>query len=139
MPRSMTVSAFVALCALGMAQNQPTAPSLPRMRADLEYLCSEKLQGRASLSPGADLAASYIAAEFKKAGLAPLVPHGDFLQKFALIAPSSPSSLPPQGTLATVRERTRIEFLPGKDYRTTYLKELKISAPVAFAGYGIVA
>ena len=139
MPRPLKFSTLVALCAFAMAQNHSTDPSLSRMRADLQYLCSEKLQGRASLSPGADLAASYIVAEFKKAGLSSGTATGDFLQKFPLIAPNSPASLPAQGNLAAVRGGTRIEFLSGKDYRTTYLQELKVSAPVVFAGYGIAA
>ncbi|HEY3836849.1 MAG TPA: M28 family peptidase, partial [Bryobacteraceae bacterium] len=91
------------------------------------------------MSPGADLAANYIAAEFKKAGLSSATPNGDFLQKFTLIAPITLPSLYPQGSLAAVREGTRIEFLTGKDYRTTYWRGSNVSAPLVFAGYGITA
>ena len=71
---SSTVSRFrlpklALVCAVAMAQSGPGAVSLSRMRAGLDYLCSEKLQGRASLSPGADRAARYIASAFEKAGL----------------------------------------------------------------------
>jgi hypothetical protein len=139
MPRPLKLATFAALCAIAIAQRNPNALSLSRMRADLQYLCSEKLQGRASLSPGADLAASYIGAEFKKAGLSSASPDGDFLQKFTLIAPITVPSLPARGNLVAVRQGTRIEFLPGKDYRSTYWQVLKISAPLAFVGYGITA
>ncbi|MFN3728610.1 MAG: M20/M25/M40 family metallo-hydrolase [Fimbriimonadaceae bacterium] len=44
----------------------------PELRADVEFLASDTLQGRATPSKGLDLAADYIAADFKKAGLRPL-------------------------------------------------------------------
>jgi hypothetical protein len=135
MPRLLKPTTFAALCAIAIAQSDPTALSLSRMRANLQYLCSEKLQGRASLSPGADLAAGYIAAEFKKAGLTSAAPTGDFLQRFELNAPITV----PSTSLVAAREGARIEFHPGKDYRSTYWKALNLNAPLAFVGYGITA
>src|ERR1700722_16072875 len=113
MPRNSWPLWLVALCAIVMAPNGPDVVRLSRLRADLQYLCSEKLQGRASLSPGADLAAGYIAAEFKKTGLSSTAANGDFLQKFTLIAPISVPPLPKPASLVAVREGTRIEFHPG--------------------------
>ena len=46
------------------------SPSRERMRADLEFLCSPPLEGRASLTRGADASAWFLAAEMRKAGLA---------------------------------------------------------------------
>ena len=92
MPRHSKVTPLAVLCAVAIAQNDSPSISLSRMRADLQYLCSEKLRGRASLSPGADLAARYIAVAFKKAGLAPAAGDSGFLQQFLLIATLTPPS-----------------------------------------------
>jgi hypothetical protein len=59
--------------ALGVAlAQQPTptdAPRVERLRAHIEYLASDKLEGRRTGSPGANLAAEYIAREFARYGL----------------------------------------------------------------------
>lgn len=41
------------------------------LRTDLMYIASDQLQGRDTPSPGLDLAADYIAAQFRRAGLEP--------------------------------------------------------------------
>jgi aminopeptidase YwaD len=57
---------LVASLALGL-----TAPSISpnTVRTHLEYLCSDELEGRMTLSKGSELFAKYAAAEFKKYGL----------------------------------------------------------------------
>jgi Zn-dependent M28 family amino/carboxypeptidase len=58
--------------ALGVALAQQPAQNLPsveRLRAHTEYLASDKLEGRRTGSPGANLAAEYIAREFARYGL----------------------------------------------------------------------
>lgn len=139
---------IATLCAVALAQTGSPAVSLSRMRADLEYLCSENLQGRASLSPGAEMAARYIAAAFEKAGLGPAAADGGFLQRFPLIATAAPSpaasrpaSAPDRArnNMAVVREGVRTEFRPGADYRVSSWGTLNLSAPLAFVGYGITA
>src|SRR6266550_94903 len=49
-------------------QTQPT-PSVEQLRTHVEYLASDKLEGRRTGSPGANLAAEYIAHEFSHYGL----------------------------------------------------------------------
>jgi Zn-dependent M28 family amino/carboxypeptidase len=54
------------------AQQKPaeeTAPNVERLRAHVSYLASPKLEGRRTGSPGANLAAEYIAGEFARYGL----------------------------------------------------------------------
>lgn len=136
------------LSVIAMAQTGPASVGLSRMQADLKYLCSEKLEGRASLSPGASLAARYIAAEFSKAELAPAAENEGFLQQFPLIAilASTPAvSRSPKEPdrartgMAVVREGVRTELRPGADYRGGSWRALNLSAPLAFVGYGITA
>jgi hypothetical protein len=64
--------ALVVVLAFGIAlAQQPTTngPSVERLRAHIEYLASDKLEGRRTGSPGAKAAAEYIAREFSRYGL----------------------------------------------------------------------
>src|SRR5580765_2868082 len=55
-----------------------------RLRADLTFLASDALEGRRSLERGSEVAIQWIASQFAKAGLKPLV--GDsYLQPVPLI------------------------------------------------------
>src|SRR5258708_26409047 len=62
---------ILALGALALAQTRPDAVSTRRLRADLEFLCSNALEGRVSLSRSAEVSALYIAAAFEPVGLKP--------------------------------------------------------------------
>ena len=66
----------VGLCAAGQARASPKA-SIPsrsaRLKADLTFLSSDALEGRRSLERGSEVAIQWIASEFAKAGLKPLV------------------------------------------------------------------
>jgi hypothetical protein len=48
------------------------------LKADVAFLASDTLQGRATPSPGLDAAAEYIASQFRKAGLEPVGDDGYF-------------------------------------------------------------
>jgi aminopeptidase YwaD len=61
---------FIAASAFAQQERSPErAPSAERLRAHITYLASDKLEGRRTGSPGADLAAEYIAREFSRYGL----------------------------------------------------------------------
>lgn len=47
-------------------------PDPVRIKADLEHLCSPDLAGRATGTPGAELAAGYLAEKMQESGLAPI-------------------------------------------------------------------
>src|SRR5438128_11366490 len=68
---SLVLSLVTAISiAVGGQQTQPqTTPSAERLRANIEYLASDKLEGRRTGSSGANLAAEYIAHEFSRYGL----------------------------------------------------------------------
>ena len=74
-------------CAAGvLAAQGPPAPAQriaahvrPNdLKADVSFLASDALQGRATPSPGLDIAAEYIAAQFRRAGLEPVGDDGYF-------------------------------------------------------------
>jgi len=50
------------------------------LRTNLAYLASDELQGRDTPSPGLDLAADYIAAQFRRAGLEPAAQGHSYFQ-----------------------------------------------------------
>jgi len=61
--------AAVSLTVVGQRTSSQHAPSIDRLRAHIEYLASDKLEGRRTGTPGANLAAEYIAREFSRYGL----------------------------------------------------------------------
>ncbi|MBS1858864.1 MAG: M28 family peptidase [Acidobacteria bacterium] len=80
---SLRSLAFLLCCAsTGFAQ--AIAPQIAsrltpeNLKADVAFLASDTLQGRATPSPGLDAAAEYIASEFRKAGLEPVGDDGYF-------------------------------------------------------------
>ena len=58
--------------------------SLQQVKADVSFLASDKLNGRANFSHGLTLAANYIAERFAKSGLEPLPELKSFKQTFNL-------------------------------------------------------
>ncbi len=80
-------SLFISFAAASVAaaQSQPAAAQRiaahvrPNdLKADVSFLASDALQGRATPSPGLDIAAEYIAAQFRRAGLEPVGDDGYF-------------------------------------------------------------
>jgi aminopeptidase YwaD len=70
--RRLLLAALIAalsLTAVGQRASTQHAPSVERLRAHIEYLASDKLEGRRTGTPGANLAAEYIAREFARYGL----------------------------------------------------------------------
>src|SRR5258708_7523009 len=56
-----------------------------RMKKDITYLASDELEGRGVSTKGINLAADFIAAEFKKAGLKPPGKNEDYFQPFSIV------------------------------------------------------
>jgi aminopeptidase YwaD len=70
--RRIVTAALVAAISLAVVAQQTSSqfvPSVERLRAHIEFLASDKLEGRRTGSPGANLAAEYIAREFSRYGL----------------------------------------------------------------------
>src|SRR5205807_7952356 len=55
-----------------------------RMRKDVTFLASDECEGRGVTTKGINLAADYIANEFKKAGLKPAGVDGTYFQPFTM-------------------------------------------------------
>jgi Peptidase family M28 len=78
--RPLIVCFFLsALAAPAQNLQQLTALLRPNaLKADVSFLASDALKGRATPSPGLDAAAEYIASEFRRAGLDPAGDNGYF-------------------------------------------------------------
>jgi hypothetical protein len=69
---------LAAVSAIATAQSASTEFSADAIRAHLEFLADDHLEGRGTGTRGYDLAALYVAAQFRAAGLAPAVDGGWF-------------------------------------------------------------
>ncbi len=122
------------------------------LREHVKYLSSEKLEGRLTGSKGADLAAEYIANEFRMYGLKQNGDSGSFYQKFEFIAgvklglenqllivetevlPNNPN----EQTKSNLKIKNRLAAVLNQDYRPFgYSLSGSYSDEIVFAGYGI--
>src|SRR2546421_602500 len=152
----------LSLVASAVAQQKaddPGVPDVERLRAAINYLASDKLEGRRTGTPGAEEAARYVAEEFKRLGLAPGVENSvvlqsgpsradgafqGYFQTFPYVAGVELG----KGNALTVTRRVvepsqgvpmAIDFVPGEDWMPLgFSAGSKVeSAPVVFVGYGI--
>jgi hypothetical protein len=126
-----------AVSALAIAAPLPAqeAVSRERLRADLEFLCSPPIEGRASLTQGADAAAWFLASEMRKIGLQPAT-DGGFLQRFDVV----PLRLDKQrSSIEVLRDGNAQAFEPDAVFFPEPAAAVDLTLDVVFAGYGITA
>lgn len=101
---------------------------------NIEYLASDKLQGRNVGSPGYEMAADYVAAQFEKAHLK-AAGTGNYFQPVAFTETALNAS-----SLKLVRGDRSVEVSIPEEAHMGYSPEsaAEIQAPVVFAGYGLV-
>ncbi|KIU26564.1 aminopeptidase [Sphingomonas melonis] len=142
--------AALTLVASAPAQTGPaktaaadTAAVLPAdqaaMRAHVMFLASDALRGREAGTPDYDVAAHYVAAQFQAAGLRPAGDAGSYLQHVPLTIYKAASEGTMRWTDAAGRTRPLVfgtDYIPSPNPART---ETSVTAPVVFAGRGIVA
>jgi len=115
---------FVAGCAGGLEQ---------RFHDHIDYLASDKLEGRGVGSPGIELAADYIADQFADIGLEPSGDDGTYFQTFPL---TLHRTLTDESRLAF--DGDKIERRQGTDFIPfNFSSDDGFSGGVVFCGYGI--
>jgi Zn-dependent M28 family amino/carboxypeptidase len=105
------------------------------LRAHLEFLADDALEGRAPGTRGGMTAAKYIATQFERLGLQPAGDSGTYFQRVPII------SLTPQPTLA-IAAPTRTPLTWKDDYVLWSMRNedsVALDADAVFVGYGIVA
>ena len=114
------------------------AVQVDRIRADVKYLASDALEGRGTGTRGGDLAAAFIAKQFKDAGLEPAGDHGTYLQRVPMVG----TTTLPLTTIA-VKTPKRTMDLMLLDEVVAFTQDqheiTDVSAGVVFVGYGITA
>ena len=139
-----------SLSCAALAQSLPDLPAAAdaarksidpeRIRAHVKYLASDKLEGRGPGQPGGELAAQYIAAEFKRYGLQPGAANGSYLQPVPLVGIQTVAAQTQLALLPKSGEAMQLRF--ADDYTVTnqlHTPQTDVDAPVVFVGHGIVA
>lgn len=140
---SRLLTAFLIVCALtpqtfsSAVWSSPAASrvSEAKIRAHIEYLASDRLQGRLAGSPGAKRAADYIAGKVRQYKLAPPPGTRSNRQAFSIISGiklGAKNSMKWQADGASTVLSAGEAFLP-----IGFTSNSSVSAPVVFAGYGI--
>ena len=104
------------------------------LRAHLEFLADDALEGRKPGTRGGKTAAKYIATQFERLGLAPAGDSGTYFQRVPII------SLTPEPTLSVTGAASQLAWK--NDYVMWSMRNdslVKVHGDVVFAGYGIVA
>ncbi|MEO9078990.1 MAG: M20/M25/M40 family metallo-hydrolase [Rhodanobacter sp.] len=109
------------------------------LRADVTFLASGVLKGRAPMTEGDDAAVQWIVSEFTKAGLTPAATDAkgqpSFLQPVPLIAYSPDSA----ATRLVLKRNGKDTSWKSPDVTGRFPADLDVHGPVVFAGYGITA
>jgi hypothetical protein len=109
-----------------------------QMRKDITFLASDECEGRGVTTKGVNLAADFIAEEFKKAGLQPIDKAGYF-QNFSVITGAAKLDSPNTLVLTGPNDK-QIELRMGEQFIPVGLSDAgKIEAPLVFVGYGATA
>jgi Zn-dependent M28 family amino/carboxypeptidase len=139
---------MLALCLACLASPLPAQSSTPSqatrvaraldarvLRAHLEFLADDALEGRAPGTRGGKTAAKYIATQFERIGLEPAGDSGTYFRRVPIIA------LTPEPTLA-VAGASAAPLAWKKDFVMWSMRNdslVQAHGDVVFAGYGIVA
>lgn len=137
---------LVALLAACAPETPAAAPAeLPAadaaaIEAHMAYLASDDLEGRETGTPGYDLAADYLAAEFAKIGLAAAGDGGTYFQEITFKRAVRAA----EGRVFRVTDAAGnvLPFTEGQNavvYNALKAPEATIEAPAVFVGFGIVA
>lgn len=140
--KQFSLTALVALLAACSQQSNKEMSSVSveksRIQAHLEFLADDQLEGRDTGSQGYEIAANYVASEFKKMGLVPAGDNG-FMQR----VPFRRAYLDQNSTTAIIDTGTEtIELKYPQDYMMsagTASTESQVKAEAVFVGYGLIA
>lgn len=140
MKRTIISAVSLALpVAAAFAEPPAAAFDASAIRAHVRFLSDDLLEGRATGTPGYDIAAAYVATWFDMLGLTPAGADGGFLQPFQTVE----EQLDPGSASVTVTGdgdrqllQSPSDYLMGGSYVTA---EDDVSAPVIFVGFGVSA
>jgi hypothetical protein len=130
--------AFLAFAATASAQVPSTVEQdiARRVRADVEFLASDGLEGRETGSRGYAIAADYVASQFRAIGLEPAGDNGSWYQQVPFRRASNDK--PPKLTLAIGGRQIVLDTQRDATVRPSVTEKLRnLSAGFVFVGYGL--
>jgi Zn-dependent M28 family amino/carboxypeptidase len=140
--RKLVIFAATAILGGGVllaAKSHTPKIAAEKIRQHVKYLSSDALEGRGTGQKGGDLAADYIAAQFKSYGLKPAGENGTYFQSVPLVGvktlPETSFALVPSSGEPLVL-RNLDDFVTSNELQTEIAN---IDAPIVFVGYGIAA
>ena len=139
--RIRTLAATLAILATASLAAQQKAPGIESitqadLRADLFFLAGDAMRGRLTDTNENRLTADYIRSRFERAGLKP-VANGGYFHNYNLMSATLGEGNSLELSPGTGASRT---FKAGQDfYAQRFSGSGHVSAPVAFAGFGITS
>ena len=144
--RTFLLSLCLSAAAARLAAQSPSASASPGtrvaraldarvLRAHLEFLADDALEGRAPGTRGGATAAKYVATQFERLGLEPAGDSGTYFQRVPIIA------LTPEPALSVVGA-TPVPFTWKDDFVMWSMRNdsvVDVRGKAVFVGYGIVA
>lgn len=136
-----TVGALLFSCpANGQSPEEAMAQIHPEaIRAHMNFLADDLLEGRGTATRGQDLAARYIATEFESLGLEPAGTNHSYYQSVPLRRIEIQAQ---QSSMALIRNGTEEQLQFGKDYvmgGDSVREDASVRAAVEFVGFGVSA
>jgi Zn-dependent M28 family amino/carboxypeptidase len=129
-----THALFAAILLVIPATGRTQAPATSPVRAHVEFLASEKLEGREAGSQGERLAADYLTRELARIGARPLPGKPDMFMSFEFTAGSRDG-----GSRLTVTANSSRTFSAPTDVQAlSFSDDADLTGNVVFAGYGLV-
>ncbi len=98
------------------------------MRARVRFLASDMLGGRDTPSPGLDVTANYVAAEFRRLGLE--APQGGYIQRYRLVR----TEMGAGWSLSLAQGRRRVNLKLGEDFWGVPWAAGTVEGPLRFVG-----
>ena len=132
------VAVSLAAALSGKAADSAPEISADRIKADVAYLASDRLEGRGPGTRGEILATEYLADEFKKAGLKPIGVRGTYYQPVPLLRVVTS----PKSTLQAVKGATKLDIPCAAGFSGTSQTQQELEefdAEAIFLGHGITA
>ncbi len=136
----LLLSSFVLAAGVLLAE-KTHAPKIDpqRIRATVKYLSSDELEGRGTGQKGGDVAAAWIADQFKSYGLKPSGANGTYFQDVPMVGvrtlPTTTFTFVPANG-APVELKNLDDFVTSNETQT---ESANIDAPIVFVGYGITS
>ena len=127
--RALIAAGLLVIPATGRTQSTATSP----VRAHVEFLASDKLEGREAGSQGERLAAEYLTRQLTRIGARPLPGRADMFMSFEFTAGSRDG-----GSRVTLTNSNRTFSAPADVQALSFSDDADLTGSVVFAGYGLV-